>query len=157
MTPAVFDCVVLLQAAANPSGPAGACLGFVESGAVKLFLSAAILGEARDVFLRPATRKRFPQLTEENVDRFLLKVATLSTFVHDVPATEQISRDPTDEMYLHLAIATQVSFIVSRDKDLLDLMKDDAFCKAYPTLAIIDPPSFLTHVRSEIAQRPGNE
>ena len=157
MTSAVFDCVVLLQAAANPSGPAGACLAFVESGDVKLFLSAAILEEARDVFLRSATRKRFPQLTEENVDRFLLKVATLSTFVHDVPATERFSRDPADEMYLHLAIATQVSFIVSRDKDLLDLMKDDAFRKAYSALAIIDPPSFLTHVRSEIAQKPDDE
>ena len=107
MTLAVFDCVVLLQAAANPFGPAGACLAFVESGDVKLFLSAAILEEARDVFLRPATRKRFPKLTDENVDRFLLKVATLSTFVHDVPATLQLSRDPTDEMYLHLAMATQ--------------------------------------------------
>jgi putative PIN family toxin of toxin-antitoxin system len=157
MTPAVFDCVVLLQAAANPSGPAGACLAFVESGDVKLFLSAAILEEARDVLLRPATRKRFPKLTAEKVDRFLLKVATLSTFVHDVPATPQLSRDPTDERYLHLALAAQASFIVSRDKDLLDLMKDDAFRKAYPALAIIDPPSFLTHVRNEIAQKPGNE
>ncbi len=157
MTPAVFDCVVLLQAAANSSGPAGACLAFVESGDVKLFLSAAILEEARDVFMRPATRKRFPKLTEEKVDRFLLKVATLSTFVHDVPATGSLSRDPTDEMYLHLALAAQAPFIVSRDKDLLDLMKDDAFRKAYPALAIIDPPSFLTHVRADAAKKPGEE
>ena len=62
-----------------------------------------------------------------------------------------------DERYLNLAIAAKAAFIVSRDKDLLDLMKGDAFRKAYPALAIIDPPSFLTHVRSEIAQKPGNE
>src|SRR5229473_3508330 len=121
MTPSVFDCVVLLQAAANPAGPAGACLAFVESGDVKLFLSAAILEEARDVFMRPATRKRFPKLTEEKVDRFLLKVATLANFVHDVPAVTQLPRDPDDEPYLNLAIAAQAAFLVSRDKDLLDL------------------------------------
>jgi putative PIN family toxin of toxin-antitoxin system len=157
MIPAVFDCVVLLQAAANPSGPAGACLAFVESGDVKLFLSASVLEEAREVFLRPSTRARFPKLTEDKVDRFLLKVATLSTFVQDVPATPQLSRDPTDERYLHLALAAQAGFIVSRDKDLLDLMKDDAFLKAYPALAIIDPPSFLAYVRSEITKKSGNE
>jgi putative PIN family toxin of toxin-antitoxin system len=157
MTPAVFDCVVLLQAAANPFGPAGACLAFVETGDVNLFLSAAVLEEARDVFLRPATRKRFPQLTDEKVDRFLLKVATLSTFVQDVPATTQLSPDPKDERYLHLAMATQASFIVSRDNHLLDLMKDDAFRKACPAITIVDPPVFLVHVRAEVASKPSNE
>src|SRR5437868_1554057 len=97
MTTAVFDCVVLLQAAANEAGAAGACLALVESGEVTLFLSPAIVEEARDVFLRPRTRKRFPQLTEEKVDRYLLKVATLATFVHDVPAVVQLRRDPADE------------------------------------------------------------
>jgi putative PIN family toxin of toxin-antitoxin system len=144
MTPAVFDCVVLLQAAANPLGPAGACLAFVESEDVKLFLSAAILEEARDVFLRPATQERFPRLTEEKADRFLFKVATLSTFVQGVPATAKLSRDPADKKYLQPALAAQVPFLVSRDKDLLDLMEDEAFRIAYPALAIIDPVSFLT-------------
>ena len=152
MTPAVFDCVVLLQAAANPAGPAGACLTLVESGDVKLFLSSAILEEARDVFLRPATRKRFPKLNQENVDRFLLKVATLAQFVHEIPAGTPLSRDPKDEPYLQLALATQAPFIVSRDKDLLDLMKDEEFRKTYPELVIIDPAAFLKHVRAEIAK-----
>ena len=152
MTPAVFDCVVLLQAAANPNGPAGACLAFVESGDVTLFMSAAILEEAKDVFRRSATRMRFPKLTADKVDQFLLKIATLSTLVQDVLPLPLTSRDPTDEMYLQLAAATQSPFIVSRDNDLLDLMKDETFRKAYPTLAIVDPPSFLVHVRSEIAK-----
>src|SRR5437868_3688372 len=110
MTTAVFDCVVFLQAAANPNGAAGACLAFVESGQVNLFLSRAILDEARDVLRRPETRKRFPQLTEEQVDRFILKITTLGNLVHDVPAASQLPRDPTDEAYLNLAIATHASF-----------------------------------------------
>jgi len=153
MTPAVFDCIVLLQAAANPARPAGACLAFVESGDVKLLMSAAILDEARDVFMRPATRKRFPLLTEETVDRFLLKVASMATFVQDVSAGPLLPRDPKDEPYLQLAAGAQAPYVVTRDKDLLDMMKDDKFRKAYPGLAIIDPPAFLKHVRAEIARK----
>jgi predicted nucleic acid-binding protein len=109
------------------------------------------------VFLRPATRKRFLQLTEEKVGRILLKVATFSTFVHDAPVVTQLSRDPTDEKYVYLALDAQVPFLVSRDKDLLDLMKNEAFRAANPALAIIVPGSFLMQVRNEIAQKPSNE
>ena len=149
MTSAVFDCVVLLQAAANPNAPAGACLAFVESGQVKHYLSTAILNEVRDVFTRPETRKRFPRLTEEMVDRFLLKLTTLAALMPDVPTAMRFPRDPADEPYLNLAIASQAPFIVSRDNDLLDLMKDDEFRKAYPTLTILDPVAFLNHVRTD--------
>lgn len=155
MTTAVFDCVVLLQAAANPAGAAGACLAFVESGDVKLFLSTAILDEARDVFMRPQTRMRFRQLTDEHVDRYLLKVTTLATFMHDVPAALQLRRDPTDEPYVNLAIATQASFLVTRDNDLLDLMKNEAFRTSYPALVILDPVAFLHHVRGEAGKAQG--
>ena len=155
MKTAVFDCVVLLQAAANANGAAGACLAFVETGQVNLFLSPAILDEARDVLSRPETRKRFPQLTEEMVDRFLLKVTTLAIVVHDVPAAMQLPRDPTDEPYLNLAIATQASFVVSRDKDLLSIMEDEIFRTAFPALSIVDPKTFLDHVRAEIGKESG--
>jgi len=157
MTTAVFDCVVLLQAAANPQGAAGACLAFVETGHVKLFVSPPIIDEARDVFTRPETRKRFPQLTEDKVDRYLLKVVSLATFLQDVPAAMQLPRDPTDEPYLNLAVAAQASFIVTRDGDMLSLMKDAAFRSGHPTLTIIEPPAFLTHVRTDVAKELGRE
>ena len=62
-----------------------------------------------------------------------------------------------DPAEINLAIAAKASFIVSRDKHLLDLMKDNAFRTAYPALTIVDPPSFLTHVRSEVAKKSSNE
>ena len=62
-----------------------------------------------------------------------------------------------DEPYLNLAIATQAPFIVSRDNDLLDLMKNDEFRKAYPALTIMDPVAFLKHVRTEVAKELGYE
>lgn len=53
MPVAVFDCVVLLQAAARPNSPARACLRLVEEGRLQLCVSAAVLAEARDVLTRP--------------------------------------------------------------------------------------------------------
>jgi hypothetical protein len=38
----VFDCNVLLQAMANATGPAGACLDYVREGAIVLFVSQPI-------------------------------------------------------------------------------------------------------------------
>jgi predicted nucleic acid-binding protein len=94
-------------------------------------------------------------LTDESVLDFLDHLVDKGHMVEDVPRVYQYKRDPDDEPFLDLAIATQASFIVSRDNDLLDLMKDDDFRKAYPDLAIVDPPSFLAHVRSELAKTTG--
>ncbi|MBV8610380.1 MAG: PIN domain-containing protein, partial [Singulisphaera sp.] len=56
MTPrVVFDCMVLLQAAARVTGPAAACLRAVREGRLELFLSPEILSEVRDVLTRPKT------------------------------------------------------------------------------------------------------
>jgi hypothetical protein len=59
MTTAVFDCVVLLQAAANSKGPAGACLEFVEAGNVTLFLSTRFLTRHETFFLGRPLAKDF--------------------------------------------------------------------------------------------------
>ena len=64
------------------------------------------------------------------------------------PHVFSFPRDPDDEPYVDLAIATQSSFLVSRDSDLLDLMKDEASRTAYPGLTILDPVAFLSQVRA---------
>ena len=51
--------------------------------------------------------------------------------------------DPKDAPYVNLALATRATFLVSRDKDLLDLMKDAGFRERYPALVILDPAEFL--------------
>jgi predicted nucleic acid-binding protein len=71
MIAAVFDSTVLLQAATNRKGPAGACLDFVDEGRLKLFISNTVLDEVGAVLQRPAFRKAFPKLTDEHVQDFL--------------------------------------------------------------------------------------
>ena len=59
------------------------------------------------------------------------------------PNAYSLPRDPKDERYLNVAIASNAEFLVSRDLDLLDLMKDTAFRQQFPSLVILDPVAFL--------------
>jgi len=45
----VFDCMIFLQAAARPSGPATALLELAEIGELELLVSEACLEEIREV------------------------------------------------------------------------------------------------------------
>jgi putative PIN family toxin of toxin-antitoxin system len=144
MTPrAVFDCMVFLQGAARPQGPARACFHLVDNGKIALCVSAGILAEVRDVLTRPKTQKKFPLLTPEWAEEFVSNVKSKAVVVEEVPKVFSLERDPKDEPYVNLAIATNSPYLVSRDKDLLDLMEDKDFREKYPNLMILDPAAFL--------------
>jgi len=139
----VFDCVVFLQAAARPDGPAGACLRALDAGDLTLYISSEILLEVRDVLQRPKLRQRFPTLPPGNVDNILQNIQSKSLLIAFVPPVCSLPRDPKDEPYLNLAIAAQASYLVTRDRDLLDLMADTGFRQRFPDLQILEPPEFL--------------
>src|SRR5262245_31430323 len=122
MTRVVFDCMVFLQAAARSSGPAAACLQAVREGKVELVISSGILAEVRDVLTRPRTARKFPTLTLEAVDSYLEDIESLSVSFFDVPVAMALDRDPKDEPYLNLAIASSAAYLTTWDNDLLDLM-----------------------------------
>lgn len=144
----VFDCNTVLQGAARQAGPAAACLKLVETEQVRLCLSPQILTEMRDVLLRPKLQRKFPALTPERVEAILAALQEKSEGFPEVPRVFELPRDPKDEPYLNLAIAAGVRYLVTRDKDLLDLMDrsltdGQAFRTRFPHLLILDPVSFL--------------
>ena len=144
----VFDCMIFLQAASRPTGPAGACVDRAEAGDTELLVSHELLAEARDVLSRPAVRKKFRTLTDERVADFLARIDRAAVLVDPVPEAFALKRDPKDSKYLNLAIAAGAELVVSRDNDLLDLMTSDdeepvAFRTAHPTIRIVDPVEFL--------------
>ena len=57
-------------------------------------------------------------------------------------------RDPTDEIFINLALANHADYLVSRDRDLLDLRDDSAFSSQFPDLKIVSPVGFLEIVRA---------
>jgi len=157
MIAAVFDCVIYVQAVLSSRGPAFACLSLAEEEHVTLYVSSDILDEVKRSLAHPSLRRKYSALTDEGVETFLSRVVTAGTLTQNPPPLFSLRRDPNDEPYLNLAIEQHVPFLVSRDKDLLELMKDDSFRKTYPWLAIIDPTVFLKHVRAEVAKEREDE
>ena len=144
----VFDCNVFLQAAARERSVAAQCLNLVEEGRVQLFVSREVLAEVEDVLNRPEIRAHFPDLSDEIVGAFLKRVLKLSTLARPVPKRFSYPRDEDDEPYINLAVAAGADFIVSRDRDLLDLMTGHAdeckeFRQRFRPLRVIEPVEFL--------------
>lgn len=166
MTPSlpvvVFDCQVFVQVLVSREGPASACYRLVTTGAVALRTSADILTEIGSVLNRPKLRRQFTKLTDERVEAFLTDLAANSLVVADIPMVFTYERDPKDEMYVNLALAARASYLVSRDKDLLDLMRVDLpegsdFQKRFSGLRILDPAAFLDEMRTLRSQTPAPE
>ena len=148
----VFDCNILLQAVARKTGPAAACLRLAEEGFVHLYLSEEILTELSKVLSRPKIRARYPELTDEIVEEFLKGLRSTAEIILDVPKVFSYERDVDDEPYLNLASAAKADYLVSRDRDLLDLMTGHTdeckeFRQRFRLLKVIGPIEFLKRVR----------
>jgi putative PIN family toxin of toxin-antitoxin system len=138
VTPAaVFDGMVFVQALAHAKGPACACYELVRSGRLILSVSPEVMTEAGDVLSRPKIRRKLPALTDEAVEAFLRDVLGRAVMRSEVPEVFQLERDPKDERYLNLALASQASYLVTWDRDLLDLMNDEGFRQQFPQLTIL--------------------
>lgn len=149
----VFDCNVFLQALANPDGPAGRCVEMALSGQVSLYLSPIVLEEIRRVTSYPKLVAKF-KLRSERVVALMDNLPKAAVIVPTVPELWCYDRDPDDAHYIiNLALAAGATLVVSRDRDLLDLMdlaKPEAakFQLRFPALRILDPVGFLQEVDS---------
>jgi len=154
---AVFDAMVFLQAAANPSGPSGACFAHVRSGTLMLITSAETVSELRGLLARPKIRTKFPHLTDDVAEALVTEVERVSTCVDTVPRVFEHPRDPKDEPYINLAIVTDANYLTSRDKDLLDLMNDPDFTTRFPGIRVLDPLTLLRELEMEQKRELGQE
>lgn len=148
----VFDCMIFLQATANRKSIAARALDLIDSGEITLFISRRILKEVRDVLNRPEVREGLPGINDESVEALFARLKKRAVLVKAVPEVFEYPRDPKDEPYINLAIAVDASYLVSRDTDLLDLMRWDKedgrdFQRRFRGLRIIDPLAFLNEVR----------
>lgn len=149
----VFDCNIFLQAVSRENSVAAKCLRLVEKDLVRLYLSEDVLNEVEDVLNRSAIRNHFQTLTDEIVEAFLLRLQKNSQLIPRVPNKFKYTRDPDDETYINLAIEAEAAFIVSRDKDLLDLMnaytaEAKEFRQRFRPLKVIEPLAFLTEIQN---------
>jgi uncharacterized protein len=145
---AVFDCNIFVQALLNPSGVAARCLDMVRNHKVKLFVSKDTIAEVRDVILRPNILARLPDATSEQIEAFISNILEISVLEKNVPQKFKFERDPKDEIIINLALACNADYVVTRDKDLLDLMTDVSaegkeFRQKTRPLKIVEPLEFV--------------
>ncbi len=73
--------------------------------------------------------------------------------MRDVQQWFDYPRDPNDEPFLNLAIEVEADYLISRDPDLLDLMKWEkeegrTFQQRFRFLKIVTPVEFLQMMES---------
>jgi uncharacterized protein len=144
----VFDTMVYLQAVGSGRGAAYAALQRFEAGDFRLFVSRETLEEVRNVLSRPEIRRKLSLLTDERVAAFMGRLESKATLIDPVPRRVLYQRDPKDEPVLNLAIEARADYLVTRDNDLLDLMREDysgaaALRSQFPGLIILEPVTFL--------------
>jgi putative PIN family toxin of toxin-antitoxin system len=142
----VYDCNIYAQALLNINGPGGSCVRRALSRKVSLFISERILSEIRELPFK-STPSRLG-VTVARTDLLIQNILSVGELVTTIPSRFTYSRDPDDAHYVDLALARDANLVVSRDKDLLDLMnanlKDGKdFQSRFPTLRILDPVVFL--------------
>jgi uncharacterized protein len=144
----VVDCMVFVQAVANERGPAALILDLVDEGKITLYVSKLILSEARYVLSRPDVRVSLRNITDIAVEALFERLTQRATLIRQVPKRFVYQRDPKDEPYINLGVATKADYLVTRDNDLLDLMKWDTeegreFQQRFRFLKIVTPEGFL--------------
>jgi putative PIN family toxin of toxin-antitoxin system len=149
--PVVYDCMILLQAAARPSR-VHTTIRLVEEQRVILCISGPVLAEVRDVLTRPEVIAKFPALTAERVDMFLTDLIARAKMWDHVPIAFSLPRDKKDEPYINFAIEANARFLVTwNERHLTYLMRRDTpesvdFCTRYPNLRILSPVEFIAAV-----------
>lgn len=146
-TLAVYDCMLFFRAASRPHRTRRT-FELVHEGVVKLCMSPEVLAEIRDVLNRPEHQAKFPALTPAAVDAFLARYLRAASWFSSVPKVFELQRDPKDGKYVDLAVAAMAPYLVTTDRDLLDLMDGSTavgrdFVERFPGLRILDPITFL--------------
>jgi len=147
----VVDCMVFVQAAANENSHAARILDLLDEGKITLYVSKVILAEARYVLNRSDVCASLRNLTDVTVEALFERLEQNATLIKQVPNRFVYPRDQKDEPYINLAVEMKADYLVSRDNDLLDLMKWEneegrEFQKRFRFLKIVTPERFLVAI-----------
>lgn len=113
------------------SGPPRVILRAWQEKAIELVLSIEIFDEYKRVF--EILTKKYPPV---DLSPFIEIVAREARFFEPIILDESVSSDPDDDKFIACALAAEVDYIVSGDKDLLTVNN-------YQGLKIIKPSAFV--------------
>lgn len=133
MIKVVFDTVIFVRGLINPHSKWGRLL-FFESSSYLLFLSPPVVKEIVEVLNRPELTTKFKNLKSMDM-KVVLDILSNADII-EIEPTEQITRDIKDDKFLITATTAEAHYVVSEDKDLLDV-------KEYKGIKIITAEDFL--------------
>jgi uncharacterized protein len=142
MLKAVFDATILVSAFLAPKGLAALLLDYVRRGTFILFLSAEILDETQNSLLLSEDIRNRYRYPDQKAKDFVEGLHVFARLVSDLPLVQGVCRDPNDDHVIACALAAGVSYLVTRDKDLLTL-------KTYQPVEMIRPEEFIHLVRKQ--------
>jgi putative PIN family toxin of toxin-antitoxin system len=121
---------------------------FFESGRVDLFVSRATLAELRRVLKYDRILAISPNMTPHRVGAFLQRLTFRATLVRRLRHVMDYPRDPNDQAHIDLVVTVKAHYLVTSDRDLLDLMTGHTpLCKHFRRitrpLRVVDPITFL--------------
>lgn len=134
----VLDTVVFVRALINPKGRWGHLL-FEHADEYAIVISPEIVKEILDVINRPELHRRFPEMAE--LPRMALVLSRLEEAEVVEPRDRlEVCRDPNDNKFFECAVAAGADYIVSEDKDILDVtaFRDIRTVSAAEFIAIIE-------------------
>ena len=131
----VVDTNVYVSGLIKRNGPPGRVLAAQRGGQFDLVTSPALLAELEMVLRRPHILKLIHASVAEVLD-FVNQLRVASIVVTPDIAVA-VARDPDDDRVLEAAQAGHADFVVSGDRDLLDL-------RTFAGIPILTPTGFLT-------------
>jgi putative PIN family toxin of toxin-antitoxin system len=129
----VIDTVVFVRSLLNPYSFSGKLI-FVHADDYQLILSTPIVREILEVLNRPEITSKIRFVAGMDTRR-VLDLLSQAELV-ELSDIGQVSRDPKDDKFLATAIAGEADYVVSEDRDLLDLGE-------YQGIMILDVSAFL--------------
>jgi putative PIN family toxin of toxin-antitoxin system len=116
----IFDTNILVSAALLSGSRADVCVRAVLARQLALIFSTATYDELADVLMRPKLDRYVSRRSRESLLRTWRKAAVMFP---EASLREQVRdcRDPDDDKFLELALASGARAIVTGDKDLLVL------------------------------------
>jgi putative PIN family toxin of toxin-antitoxin system len=131
----VVDMNVLISATIKPNSPLAQILVFIKDGRFDFLYFPEFFREYAEVCSRPHLWKKY-NLDKEELEATIQIMASRGILVHVITEVD-VCRDPDDNVILSLALDGKADYIVSGDKDLLDL-------SPFQDIPIIKPAEFLS-------------
>lgn len=128
------DTNVFISTVIKPENRVGMIVVRMRNGEYTLLYAEEMLDELVEVITRDKIWKRY-KLTEETVNTFVNSIIEHGEKVEVVTVLD-VCRDPDDNILLALALDGKADYIVSGDKDLLELTP-------FQGIPIVAPAEFL--------------